>query len=99
MGKNPKTYTVRGFYKKDNVDTFSGHASYGEGTLGAHGYCGAWKAQPVGEYYLYHAIYEATNVDETLNTNRDDVTAKEIFLNIQPEVFARVTITVSEAAE
>lgn len=96
MGKNPKTYEVRGFYSKENVNTFKGDTSYGEGTLGASGYCGVWKAQPVGEYYLYHGIYEATNVHETLNTNEDDVTAKEIFLNIQPEVFARVSITVSE---
>jgi len=96
MGKNPKIFQVLGFYKKDNVNTFSGGVSYSEGSLASGGYCGSWKAQPTGEYYLYNGIYDATKVEETLNKNRNEITAKEIFLNIQPEVFSREIITVFE---
>ena len=96
MGSNPITFQVLGFYRQENVYTFSGSASYSEGTLGSHGFCGQWRAQPVGEYYLFNGIYKAETVYEVLNTNQDEVTAKEIFLNVQPEIYARVSISVYE---
>lgn len=96
MGKYPKTYRVLGYYNRNNVDTFKGSASWSDGTTAAHGYGGSWKVVPAGGYYLYYGIYNATLVDETLNTNPDDATGKEIFLNIQPEVYSRVSINVSE---
>jgi hypothetical protein len=86
-----------GYYIKNNITSFIGHKWSTKGLLGtsAPGNLAYWNAQPAGEYYYYYGIYDCEDIENTLNINCNESNIQDILQNVQPLVYDKLLITVS----
>jgi hypothetical protein len=86
-----------GFYKKDNITSFSGQKWSTKGLLYAEpGNLAYWNAQPAGEYYYYYGIYDCEDIEDTLSTPFNESNMQDILKNVQPLVYDKLLINISD---